>query len=60
MTESSVLKPVITISSKVTSEVSSIVKKYNSVEFASKTTTPSGAIVNFLPEIVKLRLSAPV
>ena len=54
------LNPLITISSMVTSEFSSIVKKLKSVEFASKTTSPSGVIVNFLFEIINPILSAPV
>ena len=53
------LKPVITTSHSVTSEFLLIVKKLKSVPFASKTTSPSATIVNFLPEIVKFKLSAP-
>ena len=53
------LNPVITISHSVTSEFSLIVKKLKSVEFPSKTTSPSEIIDNFLPEMVCARLTSP-
>ena len=52
------LNPMSTTSHSVTSAVLSTVKNLKSVEFASKTTSPSEIIVNFLFEIVKPKLSA--
>ncbi len=53
------LNPVITTSHNVTSAVFSTVKKCKALEFPSKTTSPSEIMVNFLPEIICARLSAP-
>ena len=60
MIESSRVNPVNMISSRVTSELLLIIKNPKSVEFPSNTTTPSEVMVNFLPETVTSRLSAPV
>ena len=54
-----VLNPVITISHILTSEPSQTIKKFKSDEFASKTTSPSEIIDNFLSKMVSPRLSAP-
>ena len=54
------LKLETTTSHIVTSAVASTVKKFKSVEFPSKTTSPSEIMDNFLFEIVNPRLSAPV
>ena len=53
-----VVNPVTTTSYIVTSAFLSTVKKFNPLEFPSKTTYPSEIIDNFLSEMASPRLSA--